>query len=128
MTNPPASLPRRLLVESLTLLAADASAQRAWLDTYAVGPDEIALDFDHASRMLPGMVEAGLADDEDVPDLRAIDGILGGMSGPEDAERWTRDALADDPGWEEARRLARRVLVRMLGEWRLPFPEITVVR
>ncbi|MFD7446947.1 hypothetical protein [Streptomyces sp. NPDC059909] len=49
---------RRLLIESLTLLAAGAAAQVAWLDEHDVVADEIALDFDHAFRMAEHLVAA----------------------------------------------------------------------
>lgn len=42
------SIRRRLLIESLTELAAEPQAQVAWLDSHSVVTDEIALDFDQA--------------------------------------------------------------------------------
>ncbi|MFF9094289.1 hypothetical protein ACF1AX_14340 [Streptomyces sp. NPDC014802] len=63
-----------------------------------------------------------------LPDLRQIDAVLDEMSGAESADRWAKDALSVDEGWHRARRLARQVLVAELGEWRLPLPEITVIR
>ncbi|MDH6554055.1 hypothetical protein M2160_008153 [Streptomyces sp. SAI-117] len=52
--TPDASFHRRLLIESLTVLPADAQSQIAWLDRRGVVTDEIAPDFDHAF----GIVEA----------------------------------------------------------------------
>ncbi|GGX45612.1 hypothetical protein [Streptomyces chryseus] len=51
MESPGPSSGRRLLIESLTVLAADAPAQVAWLDEHRVVADDIALDFEHALRM-----------------------------------------------------------------------------
>ncbi|MEV4561871.1 hypothetical protein AB0K51_33510 [Kitasatospora sp. NPDC049285] len=115
-------------MESLTVVAADPSAQLAWVEKHGVLPDEVALDFDHAFRMAASLVEDGEVSREVLPDLRAIDAIFAGMSGQENSDRWSREAMAVDPGWGEARELARRVLVDLLGEWRLPMPEICAVR
>ncbi|MER5402586.1 hypothetical protein [Streptomyces sp. NPDC002599] len=119
---------RRLLLESLTMLAADAQSQVAWLAKYDVVTDEFALDFDHAFRMAETLVEEGQLGRGVLPDLQEIDAALGEMSGAENAGRWTRDALSVDEGWIQARRLARRVLVGELGEWQQLLPEISVIR
>ncbi|MEU4094811.1 hypothetical protein [Streptomyces sp. NPDC026673] len=119
---------RRLLLESLTVLAADAQAQVAWLAKHDVVTDEIALDFDHAFRMAEALVEEGRLGRGVLPDLREIDAVLSEMSGAGNADRWMRDALSVDEGWIQARRLARRVLVAELGEWQQPLPEISVIR
>jgi hypothetical protein len=109
-------------------LAADARAQSAWLVEHGVMTDEIALDFDHAFRMAEALVAEGRLVGGVMADLREIDAILTGMSGGDNADRWTREALSTDEGWARARRLARRVLVAERGEWQLPLPEITVIR
>ncbi len=115
-------------MEALTVLAADAQLQVAWLVRHAVMTDEIALDFDHAFRMADVLVAEGLLAREVMTDLRQIDVILSEMSGGENADRWARDALSTDAGWALARRLARRVLVAELGEWQQSLPKISVVR
>lgn len=119
---------RRLLLESLTMLAVDAHSQVAWLAKYDVMTDEFALDFDHAFRMAEALVEEGQLGRGVLPALREIDAVLGEMSGAEDAGRWTRDSLSVDGGWSQVRRLARRVIVGELGEWQQPLPEIAVIR
>ncbi|MFJ2188179.1 hypothetical protein ACIOJE_09475 [Kitasatospora sp. NPDC087861] len=90
--------------------------------------DELALDYDHAFRVVGHLVGAGRLDYEVVAELRAIDAVLCRMGGRENAERWSKDALSTDPGWNEVREKARRVLVCLIGGWRLPMPEIRVVR
>jgi hypothetical protein len=126
--TPDSSFRRRLLIQSLTVLAADAQSQVAWLDRHGVVTDEIALDFDHAFGMVEALVEAGHLGGGVLPDLREIDAVLSAMSGAQNADRWARDALSVDQGWSQARRLARRVLVAELGEWQQPLPEISVIR
>jgi hypothetical protein len=117
-----------LLLQALTVLAADAQIQVTWLVRHAVMTDEIALDFDHAFRMAGSLVAEGHLAREVMADLEAIDVILSGMSGGENADRWTRDALSTDEGWALARRLARRVLVAELGQWQQPLPKVFVIR
>ncbi|MER7753907.1 hypothetical protein [Kitasatospora sp. NPDC097643] len=115
----------RLLTQCLAALAAGAADQRAWVDRYDVPTDELALDFEHAHRLVAGN---HLGDDEVMADLRAIDAVLSAMSGPGNAPRWSQDALDGDPGWTEIRERARRALIRLTGGWRLPLPELRVVR
>ncbi|GAA4888229.1 hypothetical protein ACFPM3_18335 [Streptomyces coeruleoprunus] len=119
---------RRLLIESLAVLAADAQAQVDWLVRHGVMADEIALDFDHAFRVAEAMMAEGRLASGVMADLQEIDVTFSRMSGGESADRWTRNALSTDDGWALARRLARRVLLAELGEWRQPLPGITVVR
>ncbi|MEU9336650.1 hypothetical protein AB0D49_26365 [Streptomyces sp. NPDC048290] len=128
MSIPGTAFRRRLLCEALTVLAADAPDQVRWLDRYAVLADDIALDFAHAFDFVDALVDEGALDAVTPPVLREIDRLLGAMSGAEHADRWSRDALAVDPGWCRARSLAREVLVAELGEWRHPMPDITVIR
>nr|BFD96259.1 hypothetical protein KitaXyl93_76190 [Kitasatospora sp. Xyl93] len=110
------------------MVATDASEQLAWVAVRGVTTDDIALDFEHAFRMAESLVKEGALDPAVVPDLGAIDLIFGEMSGQDQSGRWTEDVVAADPGWAQARALARQVLVVLLGEWRLPLPEVCVVR
>ncbi|MGP4052765.1 hypothetical protein [Streptomyces sp. 2A115] len=127
MKSPDSSFRRRLLLESLTVLAADAQTQVAWLAKHGVLTDEIALDVDHACGMAEALVEEGQLDRVALPDLREINAVLSEMSGAKNTDRWSRDALFADEGWGRARRAARRVLVAELGEWQQPLPEISVI-
>ncbi|MFD5662633.1 hypothetical protein [Streptomyces hirsutus] len=122
------SFRRRLLVESLTVLAADPSVQAVWLEKYDIPTDEIALDFDHAFRMSEQLVEEGKLSHDVLPDLHGIDVVFNEMSGEPNAARWAADALSSDAEWIKVRELARRVLIAELGEWRAPMPAICVIR
>ncbi|WP_234329471.1 MULTISPECIES: hypothetical protein [unclassified Streptomyces] len=128
MESPDLLFRRRLLLQSLIMLAADATSQVSWLAKHDVGPDEIALDFDHAFGMAEALVEEGELGSGVLPELREIDAVLSEMSGAENAGRWTMDALSVDEGWIQTRRLARRALVAELGEWQQPLPKISVIR
>lgn len=96
----------RVLVESLVALAASPSDQVADLDRHGFHNDELALDFDHPVGLLWVLSDAGVLDRGAVDRLRLINELLGEMSGPANAARWTDVALADDPGWAEVRRRA----------------------
>ncbi|MBC9713683.1 hypothetical protein H9Y04_14005 [Streptomyces sp. TRM66268-LWL] len=61
-------------------------------------------------------------------ELREIDVLLAGMSGHEQADRWTRDALVSDAGWSQARQLAHQVLIELTGGWEHPLPSIQAIR
>lgn len=128
MESPDPSFRRRLLIESLTVLAAEAPTQVAWLARLGVMPDDIALDFDHAQRMAQNLVAEGELAPAALAVLRDIDAVLSAMSAGHDAGRWTTNALSTDQGWALARRLARQVLVAELGAWSQPLSEITVIR
>lgn len=128
MESPGPLFRRRLLLESLAVLAADAPSQVAWLAKHDVVTEEIALDFDHAFGMAEALVDEGQLGCGVLPDLREIDAVLSEMSGAENADLWTRGALSVDEGWSQTRRLARQVLVAELGEWQQPLPEISVIR
>ncbi|MFD5467506.1 hypothetical protein ACFWIQ_32505 [Kitasatospora sp. NPDC127059] len=127
METAEASWHRRLLMEALTVVAAPAPSQAAWLKKHGVVTDEIALDFDHAFRMAEDLVEGGLLSHDALPDLRAIDSIFERMTLDESPNRWATAALDSDPGWTNARELAQRVLVQE-GMDVLALPDIRVVR
>ncbi|MEU5211534.1 hypothetical protein [Streptomyces sp. NPDC020742] len=122
MSEQLALIARSLLVDVLTVLAAAPAEQVAWMERHDVEADDLAIGFDHDYQLVPTMVAGEFLDPSAVPDLRAIDGVLDAMSGPENAARWTTDALATDPGWSRVRTLARQVLVCLNGDWRLPMP------
>jgi hypothetical protein len=68
--SPGSSFRRRLLLESLTVLAADAQTQATWLVKHGVMTDEIAVDYEHTFGMAETLVEEGQLDRGALPDLR----------------------------------------------------------
>ena len=99
----------RLLVESLINLAAEPEAQMRYL-----GPvwDIAELAEDHVAPAGNAwwMCDEGLIK----PRVRELTERIGAsfdaMSGAENAERWSEQALANDPGWVEIRAMAREAL------------------
>ncbi|MER8060925.1 MULTISPECIES: hypothetical protein [unclassified Streptomyces] len=77
MGTPDAAFRRRLLTEALTVVAAPAPAQTAWLERHGVVADEIALDLDGRrvgpAREIARRVLAREGGDASVlPDIRVI--------------------------------------------------------
>ncbi|MFE6848729.1 hypothetical protein [Streptomyces sp. NPDC057686] len=116
------------MIGALAVLGADCSDQLAWIDKYKVVTDELALEFDDALRLMADFQQEQFLDEQAMGKLKLIDSALEEMSGGEHAERWSREALATDAGWSQVRGLARGLLVSLQGDWRLPLPEIHVVR
>jgi hypothetical protein len=75
-----------------------------------VVPDEIALDFAHWLEVARGY---RLVDDAAVPLLMAIDENFIAMSGEENADEWTPEAVIASPRWTSQRRA-----LNLLGEAR----------
>ncbi|WP_338692659.1 hypothetical protein V2W30_00525 [Streptomyces sp. Q6] len=116
------------MIEALALLGADSADQLAWIDRYKVVTDELALEFDDAFRLIADLQQDEFLDTEALGKLQLIDTVLEEMSGRENAERWSGEALANDAGWRQVRTLARDLLISLQGDGRRTLPEIHVVR
>ncbi len=73
-------------------------------------PFEIADDFDNWCRWVLGGKDAPELTNEQRSCLIALNRRLDEMSGEENADLWTEDALRCRPEWEEVREDARRIL------------------
>ena len=107
--------PRSLanLVRSVAILALPAGDQTAWVEALGVGPvvDELALELgDGALLAEPSFVEAGWLGSDVLPPLRALDALLGDISGPDNAGLWDVSSLESSQRWAEARERAKEVL------------------
>ncbi|MDT0321440.1 hypothetical protein [Streptomyces millisiae] len=114
-------------MEALTVVAADAPAQAAWLEKHGVVVDEIPLNFDDAFRMAERLIEEGVLNPDTLPQLRLIDSFFAEMTRDGSSDRWTTAALRSDEGWSQARGVARQILAREGLDWSVP-PDICVVR
>ncbi|GAB1822881.1 hypothetical protein [Herbidospora sp. RD11066] len=110
------------LAETLVMLAASADEQVAWLDRHGWSEDELALDFDWANGWVPHSVDELSPAFHEL--LRRIDDRLAEMSGQPNADKWTPEGLATDPGWAEVRDLSGRALTEIaaLGMIAIPSP------
>ncbi|GAA1633394.1 hypothetical protein GCM10009733_032950 [Nonomuraea maheshkhaliensis] len=125
MPDVPTSLMR--LAETLVMLSAPADEQIAWLDRHQWHTDELALDFDWAYGWVPRSVDKrapGLLPPVLHNLLQCIDERLTVMSGQANADKWTPEGLATDPGWAEIRHLSSRALTKIaeLGLIAIPKP------
>lgn len=107
------------LREAIANLAAPASEQAAQLDKMFsslpgsatdYGNDELALDFDAIYRASDHMLQYGEIAQEEIDAAKPLDALLDKWSGAENADFWTRDALFNDPRWEEVRLCAQSAL------------------
>ncbi|MDR7328113.1 MULTISPECIES: hypothetical protein [Catenuloplanes] len=83
-------------MRSVAVLALEADAQTAWLDSSGTLPsaDEPALEFDDGYRLAPTFVEHGWLDGAAMPALARIDAQLDAMSGPQNSDLWHVTALS----------------------------------
>jgi hypothetical protein len=98
-----------LLYDALTALAGDPEVQVEQLGR--AHPDELALDFDNARGLVELLKAEGVNFSVEAIDvLETLDAELWLMSGNENAELWTRDALRTSDHWGLVRQLARRAV------------------
>jgi hypothetical protein len=97
---------------SLQALAQPAEVQIRLYPDFVVAADELALEYDnclvatlgnHRKEFTPTQVQA----------LEKINSFLNQMSGSENAEHWTLDALYNDAKWTEVRTLAQQTLTEL---------------
>ena len=99
----------RRLRESVAVLASSAEDQVYWLNRERCPVDELALQFDDC-------LEAALATKKFghglVENLRCLDVELDTMSGANNGDLWTENAVRNDSRWDAIRRTAQRVLTQ----------------
>lgn len=90
-----------------------ADVQERWLASPQGGMhvDELALDWDSGSRMLPQWVERDWLSAEDAEKFRPIDLAFTAMTDRKDASLWTAKALHESQEWAEIRTLATAALL-----------------
>jgi hypothetical protein len=105
---------RRGLQDSIALLASPAEAQIAWLKELDVAPlaDELALEFDELTQLIPQLESAGVLDRGAVDAIAELSSAVEAI--PALREAWTEAALATDVRWANIRRLAGLALVSLL--------------
>jgi threonine aldolase len=102
------------LVECLEVLAAPPTDQLDHLESLGFvrghGIDELALDYDGIASAAPDMVEKGEITEEQAEPVLRLNTFLESMSGMENAELWTSDALASSEAWQDVREQAQSIL------------------
>lgn len=120
----------RMLLIDLQMLAADAEVLfRAFYpptsacrdlpnviadDFVNIVADDLANDFNTYLEMVSGAAVAeGLVSEERVDVVRRVDGKLGEMSGAQNADLWTDQALRTSNEWSVIRRLAKEAILAL---------------
>jgi hypothetical protein len=114
---------RYRMVECLVVFAAPAESQIEYCERECWSPSELAEESSTAFGFLPRFVDARLVAPELAADVAAIDVILTGISGRDNARHWTNEALRTEPEWDEVRSRASAALAALppLG---VPVPSI----
>lgn len=107
------------LRHSLQALAMPADVQLALYPDFVCKGDELAIDFDNFYRAVRGNYPDEFSADQWAT-LEAIDRVLEEMSGAENAERWTDNAVRTSSDWSTVRELAR-IALDALG-WEVTAP------
>jgi hypothetical protein len=90
-------------------LTRPATEQIDWLmhlDPPAHAPEDIAVDFCDFAILAPQLRSAFPISEQTLGRVAAVDAAIDEISGLENAQLWTLDALANDPKWENIRNLA----------------------
>jgi len=107
---------RAILTQLRRVLRQLASGAEEQIGAFPAGfacvAEEMALDFDDWLGM--ASLRCDLSEEQDRK-LRAVDVYLGALGGSSNVEFWSDEALASDPRWREARRLAEAALVSLDG-------------
>jgi hypothetical protein len=102
------------VVDSLRLAALPAEEQIAALPDFVHVPDEVALLYNDAFRLVPQIREAGLITDEQQGSLVRLNRHYERMSNATDKDSlWTVEAMQSDERWEKSRRLAAEALAAL---------------
>jgi len=117
------------LRQAIARFAADADEQHAYLesifahptrtgDATGYGNDELAEEFDGIYRATGHMLEWGEITQEEIDAAKPLEALLDQWSGEQNADLWRREALWQDPRWEQVRQCARQVLSQYPDEER----------
>ena len=101
-------------MRAVAIAALPAAEQEEWLNSLGLGwpnIDEIAMETDEGALLAPQFVEEGWFPVQALGPLMDLDSLLAGMSGEENGDLWTVEALRTAPEWAECRQQALRVLL-----------------
>lgn len=105
----------------MTLLAADAQDQLAWVGGRELETGSVVEEVELLCRVSEGLAERGAFESADLIGLLALGRRLSEIDATHRTGAWG-NALATDPAWDDVRSLARRFLLTTLGDWRQPLP------
>jgi len=99
-----------MLVNATRLLASDADVQQRAFPDFVQVPDELALNFDDAFRLIHQLEASGHLRRQQVEALERVDKLLGEMTNRHESSLWTLEALRVSPDWQALRAEARSAL------------------
>jgi hypothetical protein len=99
----------KLLRQAVAALAMPGPAALDTLDPRCHRPDELALDFDDAFRVIVGNFASDLTS-EQLSALQMLDALLEEMSGSHNSHLWTEEAVVSHDRWREVRSRAYTVM------------------
>ncbi len=105
------------LNKSIADLALPSSDQIDLFPDFVNTADELADSFGNWSRWVLECDKVVLSNSQREK-IRALDDCLSQMSGPEQAELWTDEALQLNPTWEQIRSLAKSIASDLVWEYR----------
>ncbi len=94
---------------SLQALAMPAETQLELFPDFVCKVEELALDFDQWSRCVLSN-DGGELSEEQKSLLSELDGTFGQMSGGQDKNLWSEDALRNSPAWRRVRDTAKAAI------------------
>ncbi|MDQ4144383.1 MAG: hypothetical protein M3198_11685 [Actinomycetota bacterium] len=97
---------------SLSALASPGSEALATVPDGFAKADELAIDYGNFVSAVLGNFGDEFSTEQTAV-LRRIDAMLEAMSGAENAELWTEEAVVSHPRWQEVRKAARVALNRL---------------
>jgi hypothetical protein len=102
-----------MLLKAVARLALPAEDQVAYLRRLGSWPsvDELALELDDVVELLGQFVASGWITEQDADAIRALDDLLGRMSGDQNEHLWTEHGLTTANEWEEVRKRARDIVL-----------------
>ena len=103
------------LVAALNALSLSGEQQLAAHEEGSHKPDEIALDFDDTLKFWKSRLWHSLSD-EQKDGIDAVDAHLSRMSGAQESDLWTEDAVLNHPRWIELRNLAAKAVTLLAPE------------
>lgn len=109
---------RDTLERAVLALAQPAEVQLGLFPDFVPTADELALSFEDGLYELAGHEDEFAADQLDAVD--ALNALLIGISGQQNASFWTDEALVSHPIWEEIRTAARHTAAAFGWELRVP--------
>jgi hypothetical protein len=102
------------LVDALRLAAIPAAEQVKTLPDFVHVPDEVALLYDDAFRLVPQIREAELIEDDQVEVLAELDQLFEEMFAAADQDQlWTVEAMSVDERWKRSRQIATNALAAL---------------